>query len=150
MQRGPDRVIAGVCSGLARSQRIDPLIVRVALVVLAVAGGVGIPLYFGLWWLMPGPDGERVMRVQGNRLGGLDLPEGDLRQPLAIGLFVAGLLLLLRKGGPWFSDAAVWPLTLAGFGVAVLWARSDDRERARLPEVAGRPIQALLGGRTGP
>jgi signal transduction histidine kinase/phage shock protein PspC (stress-responsive transcriptional regulator) len=147
MHRGSDRVIAGVSSGVAEALRVDPLIVRVGFVVLAVAGGVGIPLYFGLWWLMPGPDGERHMHV--NRLGNLNLQHGDLRQPLAIGLIVAGMVLLLRNVGPWFSDAAVWPLTLAGFGVAVLWAKSDDSERARLTQVAGRPFQAVLGGRQG-
>jgi signal transduction histidine kinase/phage shock protein PspC (stress-responsive transcriptional regulator) len=143
MRRGSDRVIAGVASGVAEARRVDPLIVRIGFVVLATAGGVGIPLYFVLWWLMPGPDGERHMHVS-------HLPRnGDLRQPLAIGLIVAGLVLLLRNVGPWFSDAAVWPLTLAGFGVAVLWAKSDDTERARLTQVAGRPFQALLGGRQG-
>jgi signal transduction histidine kinase len=147
MQRGSDRVIAGVCSGVAEALRVDPLIVRVGFVVLAFAGGAGVPLYFVLWWLMPGADGERHMHV--NRIGHLDLRHGDLRQPLAIGLIVAGMVLLLRNVGPWFNDAAVWPLTLAGFGVAVLWAKSDNTERARLTQVAGRPFQALLGGRQG-
>src|ERR1700694_2434799 len=104
MQRGSDRVIAGVSSGVAEALRVDPLIVRVGFVVLAVAGGVGIPLYFGLWWLMPGPGGERRLHVS-------HLDRGDLRQPLAIGLIVAGTVLLLRNTGVWFSDVAVWPLT---------------------------------------
>ena len=147
MQRGSERVIAGVASGVAEALRVDPIIVRVGFVVLTVAGGVGIPLYFGLWWLMPGPDGERGVRA--DRGAKFDLHHGDLRQPLAIGLIVAGVVLLLRNVGPWFNDAAVWPLTLAGFGVAVLWARSDDTERARLTEVAGRPFQVVLGGRQG-
>jgi signal transduction histidine kinase/phage shock protein PspC (stress-responsive transcriptional regulator) len=147
MRRGSDRAIAGVSSGVAEALHVDPIIVRVGFVVLAVAGGLGIPLYLGLWWLMPGPDGERG--AEGNRIGTLDLQHGDLRQPLAIGLIVAGLVLLLRNVGPWFNDAAVWPLTLAGFGVAVLWAKSDGTERARLTEVAGRPFQVVLGGRQG-
>ena len=36
MQRGSDRVIAGVASGVARALTIDPIIVRVGFVVLAV------------------------------------------------------------------------------------------------------------------
>jgi signal transduction histidine kinase len=94
---------------------------------------------------MPGPDGERNLRV--SRLDHLDLRRGDLRQPLAIGLIVAGVVLLLRNVGPWFNDSTVWPLTLAGFGVAVMWARSDEDERARLTQAAGRPLQAVIGGR---
>src|SRR3954465_12607426 len=118
MQRGPDRVIAGVCSGLARSQRIDPLIVRVAFVVLAVAGGVGIPLYFGLWCLMPGPDGQRSMRVSSEDI---DLHRADLRQPLAIGLIVGGVVLLLGNVGPFFNHRFVWALVRGGVGLPALW-----------------------------
>src|SRR5436190_1401010 len=144
MERGSDRVIGGVCSGLAHSQRIDPLIVRVAFVVLAVAGGVGVPLYFVLWWLMPGPDGRQSIDLHGSDI---DLHRADLRQPLAIGLIVAGVVLLLRNVGPFFSDQFVWPLILAGFGIAVLWARSGEDDRARIAQAAGRPLQAVIGGR---
>jgi signal transduction histidine kinase len=146
MERGSDRVIGGVCSGLAHSQRIDPLIVRVAFVVLAVAGGVGVPLYFVLWWLMPGPDGEQSIDLHRSDI---DLHRADLRQPLAIGLIVAGVVLLLRNVGPFFSDRLVWPLILAGFGIAVLWARSGEDDRARIAQAAGRPLQAVVGGRQG-
>ena len=144
MERGSDRVVGGVCSGLAHSQRLDPLIVRVAFVVLAVAGGIGVPLYFVLWWLMPGPDGEQSIRV--NR-DDIDLHRADLRQPLAIGLIVGGVVLLLRNVGPFFNDQFVWPLILAGFGIAVLWARSGEDDRARIAQAAGRPLQAVIGGR---
>ena len=147
MRRGSDRVIGGVASGVAEALRVDPLIVRIGFVLLAFAGGAGIPLYLVMWWLMPGTDGE--CHESRKRLGHLDLHHDALRQPLAIGLIVAGTMLLLRNTGVWFSDMAVWPLTLAGFGVAVLWAKSDDTERARLAQVAGRPLQALLGGRQG-
>src|SRR5947208_2705328 len=45
MRRGSDRVFAGVASGIADALRVDPIIVRVGFVVLAVAGGVGVPVY---------------------------------------------------------------------------------------------------------
>jgi phage shock protein PspC (stress-responsive transcriptional regulator) len=48
-----DRMIAGVGSGIARSLGLDPLIVRIALVVLVFVGGIGIPLYLACWLLMP-------------------------------------------------------------------------------------------------
>lgn len=144
MQRGPDRVIAGVSSGVARALNVDPILIRVGFVVLSIAGGIGIPLYFGLWFLMPGPDGERGGHLRSEHF---ELHRTDLRKPLAIGLIIAGVVLLLRNVGPFFSDTYVWPLTLAGFGVAVLWARSDEDDRARLAQAAGRPLQAVFGGR---
>ena len=147
IQRGSDRIVGGVASGVAAALKVDPIIVRVGFVVLAVAGGVGIPLYLGLWFLTPGADGERAISV--DALRSLHPERTELRQPLAIGLIVAGTVLLLRNVGIWFSDVIVWPLTLAGFGIAVLWSRSDDDDRARLAHVAGRPLQAVVGGRRG-
>jgi phage shock protein C len=48
-----DKKIAGVCAGLATYFGIDPMIVRVAFVILALMGGPGILLYIVLWLVMP-------------------------------------------------------------------------------------------------
>src|SRR6266540_2983270 len=55
-----DRVIAGVCGGLARYLNIDPVIVRVAAVALVFAGGAGLLLYAAAFLLVPneGEGGE--------------------------------------------------------------------------------------------
>lgn len=47
------RMIAGVAAGVARGLGIDPLIVRIAFVVLALAGGAGVPMYLAGWLLIP-------------------------------------------------------------------------------------------------
>ncbi len=44
-----DRVIAGVCSGLAKYFDIDPVIIRVIAVLSIFANGVGILAYIILW-----------------------------------------------------------------------------------------------------
>jgi phage shock protein PspC (stress-responsive transcriptional regulator) len=48
-----DRMIAGVASGVARSLGIDPLIVRIGFVVLALIGAAGVALYVAGWLLIP-------------------------------------------------------------------------------------------------
>ena len=48
-----DRMLAGVASGLARYFGVDVTIVRIAFVVLTVAGGAGIPLYLAGLLLIP-------------------------------------------------------------------------------------------------
>jgi phage shock protein PspC (stress-responsive transcriptional regulator) len=48
-----DRMLAGVASGLARYFGVDPMIVRIAFVVLTVVGGAGIPLYLAGLLLIP-------------------------------------------------------------------------------------------------
>jgi phage shock protein PspC (stress-responsive transcriptional regulator) len=48
-----DRMLAGVASGLARSLRVDVILVRIAFVVAVFVGGLGIPLYLACWLLIP-------------------------------------------------------------------------------------------------
>ena len=48
-----DRMVAGVAGGLAAYFDIDPVLVRLAFVALALAGGPGLILYIILWILTP-------------------------------------------------------------------------------------------------
>lgn len=49
-----NKVIAGVCSGLARYFDIDPTVVRLIFILSFLFWGVGPFLYLILWLLMPG------------------------------------------------------------------------------------------------
>lgn len=51
--RGSDRIVGGVCSGLAEGLHVDPIWVRLAFVVLAFAQGIGVVVYVVLWVIMP-------------------------------------------------------------------------------------------------
>jgi len=48
-----DRKIGGVCGGLGERFEIDPVLFRVAFILLALACGLGILLYIALWLLVP-------------------------------------------------------------------------------------------------
>lgn len=48
-----DKIIGGVCSGLAQYFGIDAVIVRLIFVALVFAGGMSILLYPILWLIMP-------------------------------------------------------------------------------------------------
>ena len=48
-----DRMIAGVAGGLADYFGLDPVLVRVLFVALAIFGGGGIILYIACWALIP-------------------------------------------------------------------------------------------------
>lgn len=52
-RRRDDRMVAGVASGIAGYVGVDALFVRIAFALLAVVGGVGIPLYVACWLLIP-------------------------------------------------------------------------------------------------
>ena len=54
MYRDPDnRIIAGVCSGMAAYWRIDPWIMRVIFIIISLPGGLGILIYLILWIVLP-------------------------------------------------------------------------------------------------
>ena len=69
-QRGRDRILGGVCSGLAEGFHVEILWVRLAFVVLAFINGVGVLLYVVLWVLMPEragyqPPGQNAFEAMG-------------------------------------------------------------------------------------
>lgn len=59
LRRGPDRIIAGVCSGLGHYFGVDPIVIRLIFVLLTITQGIGILLYLILWVLME-PAGSTV------------------------------------------------------------------------------------------
>jgi signal transduction histidine kinase len=136
-----NRVLLGVAGGLGERLGVDPVLVRVAFAVLAIAGGAGLALYLLAWAVSVEPDGELVRDRPVRRPAA--------RQAFALGLVVLGSLLLLREIGLWFGDQIVWPIALAAAGSAVIWARGEDRDRARWGFLPGNPIEALFTGRVG-
>ena len=48
-----DVMIGGVCSGIAKYFDVDPTAVRLAFVLLLLAGGGGLWIYLVLWIIMP-------------------------------------------------------------------------------------------------
>ena len=73
--RGSDRLLGGVCSGLAAGFHVDALWVRIAFVLLAFLQGIGLFIYVVLWLVMP----EKVEDPVGSR-SGFDSMTDDLRR----------------------------------------------------------------------
>jgi phage shock protein C len=48
-----NRRVAGVCGGLAQYFNLDPTLIRILFVVLAVLGGSGLVLYVAMWIIVP-------------------------------------------------------------------------------------------------
>ena len=53
MRAEEGRMIAGVCVGLGRYLGVDPTIVRIIFVLLALFAAGGVLLYLILWLIMP-------------------------------------------------------------------------------------------------
>src|SRR5215510_7106509 len=119
-QSSDDRVIAGVCAGIAQTLGVDATLVRLVFALLALAGGAGILLYLALWaWA----EGKHIwIGVVGTFLAGCALL-GALglsnRSVLGVALIAGGLALAWRQGGSFHPDA---PLSYGGIGLAALGA----------------------------
>ncbi|MGH3859525.1 PspC domain-containing protein [Actinokineospora sp.] len=49
-----DKMLAGVCGGIAKTLGIDAALVRIGLVVATILGfGTGVLIYLACWILMP-------------------------------------------------------------------------------------------------
>lgn len=48
-----DVMLAGVCGGLGEYFAIDPVLVRIIFVLVTLTSGLGIPVYFVMWLVMP-------------------------------------------------------------------------------------------------
>ena len=110
-----DRILGGVCGGLGRYFGVDSTLVRLAFVILTVAGGGGILAYLVAWLLMPEEEpGERVAGP----------PPGRERQEglwffAGVGLIGLGLVLLIGQILPRIG-VYLGPVLLIALGVGIL------------------------------
>ena len=103
-----DKKLAGVCGGVARHWNVDPVLVRVGWVLLALSGGVGIVLYAAAWLLVPA-DGATGSTMD-------DLTKGSTRGwPREAWVAIVAIACLITFGI--FSST-----TTIGFGPAVVLA----------------------------
>jgi signal transduction histidine kinase len=121
-----DRVVAGVCAGIARALDADVTFVRLTFSVLAFASGAGIVAYVGAWAMLPAP--------------GASLPSRKRRVFGAI-LLVWGAVLTLRGLG--VADSIVWPLAFFAAGLVLLGGTTFGLEEKRARVAAG--VLILIG-----
>jgi signal transduction histidine kinase/phage shock protein PspC (stress-responsive transcriptional regulator) len=128
---GNDRLVAGVAGGLARRLEADSYVVRVAFVVLSLAGGAGVVLY-ALAWLLSEPSRDEAAAVV--------RPE----RSLAVGCVTAALLVVLRDLGLWPGDAVMVPAIVVAAGSALVWHDPRGSTGVRGP---ADPFERLMSGR---
>ena len=144
-----DRMIWGVCGGLAQYFDIDPTIIRIIFVLLAFANGLSVLAYIILAIVVPlegskaGAPKETIkenveeIKKTASELGseirstfaGEDTSEemGKTRQRrnmLGIILIVLGVLILMGSLNLfwWFRWGYLWPLILVAAGVIIIFS----------------------------
>ncbi len=110
-----DRKVAGVAGGLARHLDIDPMILRVAFVVLSFFGGAGLIIYGACWLLVPD---------EGLQDATIRLDERSRSVALVLVGVIAALALVGDSVGGWGFP---WPLVIIGVVVLLVMAARGDR-----------------------
>ena len=123
-----DKVLGGLAGGLGRYFGIDPVVFRIAFVVLTLAGGSGILLYLVGWLMIPDDAGGNALK----RFG------GERHQKLAAAVLAGAGVLILLDNLTGSNDDIPLGLVLVGMGGLFLWSRHKD-DAGRRPPAAARP-----------
>ncbi|NLY71587.1 MAG: PspC domain-containing protein [Clostridiales bacterium] len=118
-----NRVLLGVCGGFGEYFDIDPVIVRLLLVVFTLMGGAGIIAYIIAAIVIPdiskdpdySVDYEQVSRGSNDRKG-----------PIVLGiiLILLGAFLLFRNYIPWIPREIVLAVILIAAGIYFIIKRT--------------------------
>jgi phage shock protein C len=117
-------VIAGVAAGLGRYLDVDPVLVRLAFLLLCLAHGLGLLAYLICWVIVPRAD---VVETEAATGAGFERLPATAPVQAAVGslLIVAGALLLARNLGwfhwpHWLRFDTLWPLLLLALGLGLI------------------------------
>jgi phage shock protein PspC (stress-responsive transcriptional regulator) len=126
-----NRMLFGVCGGLAEHFNVDPALVRLIAVLLALINGVGIIVYLVLALVLPlGPaDASGIRQITEEKeekvTEGVD-HTGRVRRRnrsiFGIALIVIGVLFLLASLNFlwWLRWVYLWPLALIAIGLIII------------------------------
>jgi phage shock protein C len=147
-----DRIISGVCGGLAEHFEIDPTLVRVIFIVLALMSGVGVIIYLALALLVASEGkeekspkdtikegaeeiGQKAQEVATEVGAGVKKVASRAKAPgtflLGLVLVLIGIWFLLQNLGfqwpAWMDFHVIWPvlLILLGLFLFVKKAKGD-------------------------
>ena len=130
VRRTSHKVIAGVAGGIADALGVEPVLVRIAFVVLTLFGGLGALLYVLGWLLIPPAGaGESIGMAAARRPAGLRTYVGLVLVILAVGILASA-----------FSDpAVVWAVALIAFGIFLFQQGQEQPAPPPGPPAAPEP-----------
>lgn len=135
-----DKMVAGVCGGLAEYFAIDPVIVRLIFVLAVIFGGSGILAYIILWIIIPQKpyiitpfntdkpkdnfDNSSSENKSDNTAFQMNAinnkPQNNRSIYAGAFLILLGGIFLLDNFVPHFHFGDFWPLILIGLGFAII------------------------------
>ncbi|PLX05072.1 MAG: stress-responsive transcriptional regulator [Marinilabiliales bacterium] len=128
-----DKMIGGVCGGLANYFNVDIALIRIAFVLLLIFGGGGFLAYIILWIVIPaepvgftrtvntgvGQDTEDKNNVS-NPGDSNERKKNNTSLIAGIVLILIGLIILFDRVFPFYDIIDFWPLVLIILGVMMI------------------------------
>jgi len=118
------RVVAGVCGGLGRHFKMDPVIWRVIFIVLALAGLSGLLIYIILWIALPDENDYIIMNdshQEQNHIFNGENAETNGALWGGIILILLGAMFLIDKFIPSIRFGDIWPILLIIGGIVLVY-----------------------------
>ena len=113
-----NKVIAGVCSGLADFFGIDVALMRVIFILLLVAGYSGFLIYLILWIVMPKARYAENQSYDNAETAAAQSGKGSWIAGVI--LIAIGTLCLLDDFLPKFDWSTIWPVLLIVLGLSLI------------------------------
>ncbi|HMG43487.1 MAG TPA: PspC domain-containing protein [Acidimicrobiales bacterium] len=132
LERGPDRYLGGVASGVARAFDVDPLVVRVALVAVALYMPPSVVLYALAWLVLP--DQRTHRSLLSAAVGG-----HDVAPALGVAALGLGAAVLAPELGPGGDGGLTFGVVLLGLGFLLVTGRVGTRSEPPGPPWSDPP-----------
>jgi len=141
--RSRDRILTGVVGAHAARWRVEPTVVRAAIGLLTLVGGLGLMLYaIGFAMSVP-PDSPSTGRDDIRTRTPAVL---DRRRELAVGAITIAVLVLARTVGLWPGDGIMVPATLVAIAVALVWTSGRVERTGTSARHLARPAIRVTAG----
>ena len=135
-----NKLVGGVCGGIAEYLRIDPTLTRIITVLLFLLPGLGILTYLVAWLIIP----LRPLDAETPRAD-YSLSPWNKYLPGLI-LVALGVILLAKEYYFWFDWGDMWPVLVIIGGVALIVFGFRGRRDHETPGSQSRQANGESGG----
>jgi len=128
-----DKVFGGIAAGLGKYLDIDPIIIRIIIVLITIFHGVGLIIYIILWIVIPEEPIENLYNTANTETAetfGENFSENDKtfeintsgrgRVIVGVVLIGLGLVFLLEKFFPFFDFEIFFAIGLIALGIGLI------------------------------
>lgn len=130
-----NRVISGVCGGIAEYLELDPTLIRLLWVLITLPGGIGFIAYLVSIIIIPenphhfgisSHGGEQTSLFHGENHSPEEISHKN-RILAGVMLIVLGVVFFSKQFFHWIDIGRLWPLLLIGGGIYIIYKGKGEK-----------------------